>query len=288
MNISEINPYIRLAIHSELPAPFLIKRRIIFDYELLYIEGGEMILTYDDIEYLCKKGDILLLCPGVPHSFNVPQITLIQPHIHFDMTYDPQSEQVYINYKDYPEMTNDERSMIRENIFFNQHATPFLKISNRAAFLKTFYEIIDSGTPANPRILSRKAKMLTLIETILAENTTVDLNRTVNNPEIAFNVRSFIHSNYHQKITLDVLEQHFGYSKYYIEKVFKSTYGISVINYRNRKRMEAALHLLKKHTVSETANLLGYSSIYAFSKAFSAHYKMSPTKYAQKSEEEAQ
>lgn len=280
MNIAEINPYIRLAIHSELPAPFYIKRRIIFDYELIYIKGGEMTLTYDDRDYPCKQGDLLLLCPGVPHSFNV-STTLIQPHIHFDMKYDPQSEQIYICYKDYNEMNAAERAMIRENIFPDHRISPFLKISEKKEFLKTMFEIIDSSDSSNPVSVRNRARMLFLIDSILAENESILSQKRPSSSGIATHIRAFIRANYRQNITLEVLEQHFGYSKFYIEKTFKNTYGMSVINYRNRKRMDAALHLLEKNSVSETASLLGYSSIYTFSNAFRSFYGVSPTVYLQ-------
>ncbi len=286
MNIAEINPYIRLAIHSELPAPFYIKRRVIFDYELIYIEGGDLILTYDEKEWYCQKGDILLLCPGIPHSFQVSRTTLIQPHIHFDIKYDSYSENIYICYKDYDELSATEKSMIRENIFPNQEGSPFLKISDTEAFLKTFYEIIDASTASMQRPISRKAKMLTLLETIIMENSSISTHQPSSGFGIASYIKSFVKTNFHQNITLDILEQHFGYSKFYIEKVFKKAYGMSVISYRNKKRMEAAVALLATKSVSETAYMLGYSSIYTFSNAFRAAYGISPTKYmAQKSPE---
>lgn len=279
MNIAEINPYIRLAIHSELPAPFDIKKRVIFDYELLYIEGGEMVLTYDEKKWHCQKGDLLLLCPGIAHSFHVPDVTLIQPHIHFDMKYDSHSEHVYICYKDYPELTPEEKAMLRENIFPNQDGSPFLKISDMRTFLQLFYEIIDSKATSVHEKIARKGKMLTLLARIIAENAPISFSQPAAACGIAYNVKSFIRANYHQNITLDTLEQHFGYSKFYIEKLFKKSYGISVISYRNKKRMEAALQLLPNYSVSETATMLGYSSIYTFSKAFRDVFGTPPSKY---------
>ena len=46
-DISAINPYIRLAMHSVLPRHHVIKRRIIFDYELIYIADGAVIGDLD-------------------------------------------------------------------------------------------------------------------------------------------------------------------------------------------------------------------------------------------------
>lgn len=279
MNIAEINPYIRLAIHSKLSAPFYIQKRIIFDYELIYIEDGEMTLVYDDKKWFCQKGDVLLLCPGIPHSFLVSTVTLVQPHIHFDMKYDSQSENVYICYKDYGELTPAEKAMIRENLFPSQDGVPFVKITDMDTFLRIFYDIIDTDALPAPKYIIRKAKMLLLLEMIIAENTSISLRQPSSGSGIASNVKSFIRANYHQNITLDMLEQHFGYSKYYIEKVFKKAYGCSIISYRNKKRMQAALQLLTTHSVSETAYMLGYSSIYTFSNAFRSTFGVSPTKY---------
>lgn len=279
MNIAEINPYIRVAIHSELPAPFYIKTRVIFDYELIYIEKGDLFLTYDSKKWYCQEGDILLLCPGISHSFQVSDVTLIQPHIHFDMKYDSYSESLYVCYKDYSELTPVEKSMVRENLFPNQDGSPFLKISDTKAFLKVFYDVIDSGNATVLKPISRKAKMLMLLEMIISENTSISMHQQPNSIGIAPHIKAFIRANYHQNITLDMLAQHFGYSKFYIEKVFQKAYGTSVIKYRNQKRMEAALQLLTKHSVSETAYMLGYSSIYTFSNAFRDFYGESPTRY---------
>ncbi len=279
MKTAEINPYIRLAIHSELPVPFFIKRRVIFDYELLYVEDGQMILEYSGASYNCTRGDIILLCPGVPHSFTVLEQNLVQPHIHFDMAYDHYSEAVYINYKDYPEMDLSERAMIRENIYANQDYSPIIRITDKDAFLSTFFRVIDSNQSSAVKSLSRKGNMLTLIETILTENPSSELSNVSVNSDMAKNIRSFILSNFLQKVSLDMLSQHFGYSKFYIEKVFKKAYGISVISFWNRKRLETAAEMLRTHTVGETAHILGYSSIYAFSKAFKAFYRLSPSDF---------
>ena len=278
MNILEINPYIRLAIHSELPMPFLINRRVIFDYELIYIEDGEFTLVYNDKSFLCKKNDLLLICPGVPHSFHVTTTDVKQPHIHFDMKYDFQSEQVFICYKDFPDLSSTEKSMLRENIFPELTDSPFLKISRKNAFLSLFYEIIDKNTAG--KVFSQKARMLRLLEMIFSENATSGSEQPTNTVKIASLIKSYIKSNYAQKISLDILSRQFGYSKYYIEKVFKKSYGISVINYRNKKRIEAATKLLGKYSVSETAQMLGFSSIYSFSRAFREATGISPSKYS--------
>lgn len=278
MNILEINPYIRHAGQSTILTPYQINRRIILDYELLYVEDGEFLLTYNGKDYYCEKGTILFLCPNVPHSFQVLKTDLIQPNIHFDLKYDLKSPQLFICYQDYSELSDSEKKLIRENAFPQLVDSPILKITDRESFLRLFYDIINAKDKLS---LICKSKMLCLLQTILSENLPEFIQSPAINPGIVPHIKSYIDSNYEQNISLDYLEQQFDYSKFYIEKLFKLEYGISVINYRNNKRMEAAIQLLKKYSVSKTADILGFSSVYSFSRAFRTMYGLSPTKYMQ-------
>jgi hypothetical protein len=146
LNASLINPYIRVAMHSTIPAHREIKRRIIFDYELIYIADGEFLLTYNHVEYLCKKGDFLLLRPNIPHQFSKIEADLTQPHIHFDITHVYNSEEVPVSFKDINKMSDKEKAYIRENVFYDYPETPFISFSNQEKALRLFYEIIDNKT----------------------------------------------------------------------------------------------------------------------------------------------
>lgn len=276
MKISEINPYIRFAAHSELFAPCRINKRIIFDFELLYVEDGQFLLTYNENEYLCNKGDLLLICPGISHSFDCRRVNLIQPHIHFDMQYDFDSERVYICFQDYPSLSELEQLMIRENVFPQFADDPHIHIKDRNTFLSMFFDVIDDREHNS---LQCKAKMLKLIQMIILDNDVDTFSQITNNTNVIQQIKSHIDSNYEQNFTLDDLAKQFSYSKYYIERIFKQEYGISIMKYRNSKRMKAAKQLLQMHSVSETARIMGFSSIYSFSRAFSAVYGIPPSKY---------
>jgi quercetin dioxygenase-like cupin family protein len=56
-------------MESRISAGHNIARRVIYDYELVYIEKGTFNLIYDDISYRCTAGDIIFIRPGIPHSF---------------------------------------------------------------------------------------------------------------------------------------------------------------------------------------------------------------------------
>ena len=275
MKLAEINPYIRRAMRSYLPPLWRINQRIILDYEIIYVESGHFQLTYDHCTYSCKAGDVIFLCPNISHTL-FTDMGVSQPHIHFDVQYDPSSEQVFICFRDYPELSPQERRLIRKNIFPQLTPSPLLKIQDHAAFLELFYSIIDAP---NHQSLSCKTSMLALLEIIIADNVPNALMPAPQTASIAAQIKEFLDANFCQNISLSALEKQFSYSKFYIEKCFKKETGLSVMQYRNQKRMAAALELLKSHCVSETGRLLGYSSIYTFSQAFSTFYGESPTKY---------
>ena len=54
MNPYAINPYLRVAMHSVIPANHRIRRRVIYDYELIYLESGEFTFIYADVPHHCS------------------------------------------------------------------------------------------------------------------------------------------------------------------------------------------------------------------------------------------
>ena len=101
MNLSEINPYVRLAIPSVITSGHDIARRVIYDYELIYLEKGEFTFIYDGVSYDCQAGDLIFIRPGIPHSFKIDRGDISQPHIHFDITHRLNSEEIPVSFKRY-------------------------------------------------------------------------------------------------------------------------------------------------------------------------------------------
>ncbi len=75
------------------------------------------------------------------------------------------------------------------------------------------------------------------------------------------------------------LTQTFNYNYSYLSALFKKTTGRTLLEYFQNAKLKKAKSLLleDKLTVSEIAELLNYSSVYAFSKAFKKKYAVSPT-----------
>ena len=72
-------------------------------------------------------------------------------------------------------------------------------------------------------------------------------------------------------------------SKYYLSHAFKREYGISPINYMISRRIEESKYLLAETdlSMSQIAQLLGFSSLSYFSQVFRRIQTTTPMEYRQ-------
>jgi len=97
--------------------------------------------------------------------------------------------------------------------------------------------------------------------------------------ELCYQMMNYISTHIYVMDKLTELSDFFGYSYSYLSDVFRKTTGETLMNYYTTRRLDAATMLLKENrlSVSAIAELLQYSSIYTFSKAFKNKYGVSPT-----------
>lgn len=277
LDIHSLNPYIRLATASQIVANTRIRQRIIFDYELIYMEQGTFLIRYAGKEYCCGPGSFLLIRPGIRHSlYNREQVS--QPHIHFDMTYSPFSIRTPISFKDLPELTQEERRLIQADIFQAYPAVPLVHFSDKEQAKALFYGVLKQARSAP---LTAKALLLQLLGMLITENFPGCFGEAEQTHTIAQQLKDYMDAGQGLSMELSAFEKQFSYSRYSLEKHFKKAYGMGVIAYRNQKRMELAKQLLRSDSVGAVADHLGFHSIYAFSRAFKNHYGYSPTQWKQ-------
>lgn len=273
MDLSLINPYIRLAKESRIPSGHNIAKRVIYDYELIYIEDGSFTFIYNDKPYYCKEGDFIFICPGISHSFILDHGEISQPHIHFDITHRPQSTIIPISFKNLDKMSEDEKEWIHEDYFSSYNKSPLINVQNKSNFLETFYRIVSEDLSD----LLKKSLLIGLLSIIINDNFP-ELLQKEKQINVVNRIKDYIDVGNGMRMTLDDFAKTFFYDKFYLERKFKETYGINLIEYRNKKRMEIANHLLKLHSVSEVSELVGYQSIYAFSRAYKNYFGHAPSK----------
>ncbi len=95
------------------------------------------------------------------------------------------------------------------------------------------------------------------------------------------NVKRYIDTHFKENLSLDALAQLVHVNKYYLVHSFSKEYGISPINYLIERRIHESCFLLEStnHSLSQIAQMLGFSSPSYFSQSFRRMQGMNPMEY---------
>ena len=97
-------------------------------------------------------------------------------------------------------------------------------------------------------------------------------------------VKSYLDENYKEHVTLELLSQKFYINKYYLTKIFKETYGVTIISYLETRRITQAKNLLRftDMTVDEISAAIGMNDANYLARRFRKIEGMSPGEYRKK------
>ena len=96
-------------------------------------------------------------------------------------------------------------------------------------------------------------------------------------------VRRYIDLHFKEPLTLEQLAEEGHMNKFYLSHAFKKEYGLSPINYMITRRIDESKYLLAETdlSMSQIAQLLGFSSQSYFSQVFHRTQDISPKEYRQ-------
>lgn len=290
MDMNLLSPYVRVAWDSVIEPPFMITERVIYDYELLYVKEGEIVVTVEDRSYRGIPGDLFLFKPKQPHSIRLAgDQPLRQPHIHFDLFYQPDSPEVKVSFKPLAAMTESERMHFREDI--SPHlAFPLpnhIRLHQPIIIENLIFDIIREREQQFPyHDIAVKGLFVQLWTQLLREIHWQFHAHLVSKREQLDRVRQFLSHHTGQEVTLDELAALANLSKYYLCRLFKQAYGMSPIQYHLSVRLEKAKQMIQwtDLPLSQIAESLGFQSIYAFSRAFRKLERVPPSYYRKRAQ----
>jgi AraC-like DNA-binding protein/mannose-6-phosphate isomerase-like protein (cupin superfamily) len=98
---------------------------------------------------------------------------------------------------------------------------------------------------------------------------------------LVYKIINFITGNIMDINSVNDVFEHFHYSASHISHLFATHMHQTLASYIRDCKMEQSITLMKdsRHSITEIAEILGYSSIHSFSRAFKAHYNVSPRKW---------
>lgn len=137
--------------------------------------------------------------------------------------------------------------------------------------IKTFDEIEQA---INDNILQPEfylKKLLDLFEVLLP----IDLSSM---PGYAIRAKEYINLHYTDDLSVEQIAESLNIDRRYLLRLFKREFGITIVNYIVKTRLETAYEYLRLgYPVNRAAIMCGYSDAYNFSKMFKKYYGFSPS-----------
>ncbi|KGP73459.1 helix-turn-helix domain-containing protein [Pontibacillus yanchengensis] len=102
-----------------------------------------------------------------------------------------------------------------------------------------------------------------------------------NEPHIVHRLIEFIHDQYYNQLSLEVMAMHMNMSKYHLHRTFTKHMGVTPVNYLHQIRLKTAVSLLlqSKYDITQAAFEVGYRSLSTFNRAFKNVYQQTPSQY---------
>lgn len=295
----DLRPYIRRAWYAYMSPNDNLHNRVIFDYEIMYVKEGTATVILDGKQYEAKPGDLFFFRPKQPHSIIVEgNGPLCQPHIHFDLMYYPDQQDVFICLKPYDQLTKEEKKYFRPDILqsYFPYIPSFIRLKDPAVIEQQLFDVIFAfSNPVQFNEINLQWRFLRLFWQLLHEMSLVQFDETDSDQgkkakNTAFQIKMYIESNLHQNISLEQLSNAFYLDKSYLGRVFKKAYGISPVSYHRMIRIEKSKEMLtytNLHIV-DISHHMGFGNVQDYIRTFRTITGMTPSDFRRKFTESKQ
>lgn len=228
--------------------------------EIFYITGGKGSFLIEDQTYPVEQGHLVVINSGVAHAESSDEE---QP-----------LEYIVLGVNGLELTANDEQKQF--HILSFQHTdSPILP------YVKEMLREIE-GKAWGYDIVCQNLLEVLLVRAMRSSNYAARVVPSVNkvSKECAA-VRRYIDSHFKESLSLDQLAAMVHINKYHLVHSFTKAYGTSPINYMLSLRLQESRYLLQSsdHSMSQIAQIVGFSSPCYFSQVFHKAMGMSPREY---------
>jgi AraC-like DNA-binding protein len=275
----KLRPYLRQS-GNQVRQRWRIRKRKLLDYMLVYIISGKGRFYVDGKGFSVGPGSITWVPPDTGHEMSGnDDMHLI--YLHFDLVYDP-------------ERSHWNASLPGGTLDLSDYQDKMHPPVDDPV-ISQWCGLLDVGEPQKLYPLMRQiclehrrqtscelALSGLLLQLIAALCTAVDKGEnTVGADARIRKAMIWLRNHDEQPFDLRKAARQAGLSAPHFRKLFREAYGVSPRGFHQRCRIARAGELLiySDRTVSEAAELLGYGSIYSFSRAFKQVTGISPQKF---------
>lgn len=206
------------------------QRNHLNSYLFFLVTNGNGCIKYDGKQYNLKAGDCVFIDCNKNYSHSTSKDFWSLKWIHF---YGNNLISIYNKYI--------ERG---GKIIIN-----LKQISQYENIIDEIFSIANSSE--NIKDMKIYEQLVCLLTLLMQESCNHDnkKNKDKANQNI-YDIKNYLDDNFTSKITLDSLSEKFFINKFYLSRLFKSTFGISIINYILKLRITNAKELLRFSTLS--------------------------------------
>lgn len=146
------------------------------------------------------------------------------------------------------------------------------------SFTDIIHSILVSNTQNYPAYEIQISKLLTDLLTQCI-NSGIYTGGTIT--EKLYQIKEYLNTNFHKKISLQQLSSDFYISKYYMSHEFKRHYGLTIFDYLLNKRITYAKELLRftDNSIADIALLCGFHDGNYFNKVFKHTESLTPSEF---------
>lgn len=234
--------------------------------ELLYVCNGAVTNIVDNKEFRLKQGNYIIFDYNVSHSTIRKTRDFIGLNCLFLPEYIDIAMQNCQSFKDLLQCQLVNYS-ISEN---NCNSLLMFDDANKKVY-SLLTEMLEEQNSEKPGSFEYMRGCLLLILILSMRKYQYAIQKSELDPVLQ-KILNYIHDNYNQKISLDLLSNKFGYSKSHISYLFKKGVNTTYADYLLKTRISAACNILKnnqkKLDIESVAELVGYHDVRSFRKAF--------------------
>lgn len=229
--------------------PHISKRSDLASYLFFMVRSGSGVLKYDGITYSLSPGDCVFVDCRKPYSHETSQDLWNLSWVHFN---GPTAANIYQKYIDrgglpvFHPVTLVRYSDAYNNLYkiaIGSSYTRDMEINTYLSMLLSFL-MADSWNPEKSRTGTRKTDLL--------------------------EIKRYLDENYAKKVTLDALSERYFINKFYLTRVFKEQFGVSIGDYLLGVRITQAKNLLRftNKSAEQIGQECGIGDVYYFSRVF--------------------
>jgi AraC-like DNA-binding protein len=279
-----LKPYVRHCGNPTRP-PWRLGTRRIPDYLLHAVRDGEGVFTLDGVDYEVEAGDLFWVPPNTDHELRGTSDAMSCPYVHFDLVYRGRDSQYLFNVPAGIRDLSPYGRMVHPPL---PAGNPFDRLKGRVRtplngrVIELIVAICNEAARSQPYARWKTSGLMFEILCELLRGVEGVPESYIAHLPVLEKAVAFVREHVADALSVSAVARFTGISVPELRALFVQHYGCSPRAFIRRARIEKAKELLIEYedlNVTEAAELVGFSCIHSFTRAFKQIEGVPPTAF---------